>query len=136
MKEKELPFRDGSTLSRYQHSAFLLIAQLLLLLLYAIFDGGHSERVMLSILGTLILVLVVWVIFRSPAVNWVAWVLAVPALILSLSTVSSDNPTLLILASFFEGGLYFYAAGGLIAYMLGDYRVTKDELFAAGVTYT
>jgi hypothetical protein len=32
--------------------------------------------------------------------------------------------------------LSFYAAGSLIAYMLGDRRVTTDELFAAGATFT
>jgi hypothetical protein len=31
---------------------------------------------------------------------------------------------------------YFYAAGSLIAYMLEDRRVTTDELYAAGATFT
>ena len=136
MKEKELPFRDGTLLSHYHPSAWLLAAQLLLLLLYAIFDGSHFERVLISVLGTIILVLIVWVIYRSPSVNWIAWVLAVPALALSLMTIVSENSTLLAISSFLEAGLYFYAAAGLIAYMLGDYRVTTDEIFAAGATYT
>ncbi|HWQ84475.1 MAG TPA: ion channel [Anaerolineales bacterium] len=136
MKQNELPFRDGTTLSRYHPSAWLLIAQLVLLVLYASFDGSHSERVLISIAGTVILVLVVWVIYRSPAVNWIAWVLSVPALVFSLWTIVSDNSTILMLSSLFESGLYFYAAAGLIAYMMGDYRVTTDELFAAGATYT
>jgi len=136
MKEKELPFRDGTLLSQYHPSAWLLVAQMILLALYAIFDGNHSERVVISILGTIILVLIVWVIYRSPAVNWIAWVLAVPALILSLMTIGSENSTVLVISSILEAGFYFYAAGGLIAYMLGDYRVTTDEIFAAGATYT
>lgn len=136
MKEKQLPFRDGTMLSHYHPSAWLLIAQLLLLMLYAIFDGSHFERVLISIVGTIILVLIVWVIFRSPSVNWIAWVLAVPALVLSLLTISSESPTVLVLSALLEGALYIYAAVGLIAYMLGDYRVTMDELFAAGATYT
>jgi hypothetical protein len=32
--------------------------------------------------------------------------------------------------------LYFYTAGSLIAYMMEDTRVTADELFAAGATFT
>jgi hypothetical protein len=32
--------------------------------------------------------------------------------------------------------LYFYGAGSLIVYMMEDYRVTIDELFAAGATFT
>jgi len=35
-----------------------------------------------------------------------------------------------------ESVLYFYAAGSLVAYMMKDYRVTSDELFAAGATFT
>lgn len=136
MKEKELPFRDGTLLSHYHPSAWLLVAQLVLLFLYAIFDGSHFERVLISIVGTVILVLAVWVIYRSPTVNWLAWVLALPALFFSLWTINSDSSTILVLSSFFEAALYLYAAVGLIVYMMGDYQVTTDELFAAGATYT
>ena len=31
---------------------------------------------------------------------------------------------------------YFYAAAALIAYMLADHRITKDELWAVGATFT
>lgn len=136
MKEKELPFRDRTMLSHYHPSAWLLIAQLMLLFLYAIFDGSHFERVLISIVGTVILVLSVWVIYRSSTVNWLAWILALPALIFSLWTINSENSTILVLSSFFEAALYLYAAVGLIVYMMGDFQVTTDELFAAGATYT
>jgi hypothetical protein len=48
----------------------------------------------------------------------------------------SDQPRWLVWSSLFESALYFYAAGGLIAYMLHDPDVTGDELFAAGATFT
>ncbi len=32
--------------------------------------------------------------------------------------------------------LYLYAAGALIAYMLADHDITRDELFAVGATFT
>jgi Ion channel len=32
--------------------------------------------------------------------------------------------------------IYFYAAGALIAYMLADHEITRDELFAVGATFT
>ena len=32
--------------------------------------------------------------------------------------------------------LYFYAAAALIAYMLEDHEITRDELFAVGATFT
>lgn len=121
---------------RFHPSAFLLAAQLLLLLLYALFDGMHSERALLSAFGVVILALVVWVVNHSPARDWIAWVLAIPAFILSLILTSAYNPVLLAWESLLQGLLYFYAAGSLIAYMMGDYKVTTDELFAAGATYT
>jgi hypothetical protein len=47
-----------------------------------------------------------------------------------------DSPALLVTASGLEALLYLYAAGSLIAYMLSDHRVTADELYAAGATFT
>lgn len=32
--------------------------------------------------------------------------------------------------------MYFYGAGGLITYMMGDDQVTTDDLFAVGATFT
>jgi ABC-type uncharacterized transport system permease subunit len=46
------------------------------------------------------------------------------------------DPLLLVWSSLLEAALYFYAAGSLIAYMMEDRRVTTDELFAAGATFT
>ena len=43
---------------------------------------------------------------------------------------------LLPYSSAFEAVLYFYAAGALIAYMLADHEITRDELFAVGATFT
>jgi hypothetical protein len=56
--------------------------------------------------------------------------------VLSLLSVFFVNPALLIWASLLEAALYFYAAGSMVAYMMEDYRVTLDELFAAGSTFT
>jgi hypothetical protein len=91
---------------------------------------------LLGAFGVLILLLVVWVVRRSPAVNWVAWVLVIPAVVLSLLSVFFLNTRLLGLSSLFEAALYFYGAGSMVAYMMEDYRVTTDELFAAGATFT
>ena len=136
MKKHNPPNLDWRALARTHPSAFLLAAQVLSLVLYAIFDGNSNGRILLGVFGILILMLVVWVINRSPALNWIAWVLVAPAILLSLLSIFFDNPILLISSSLLEGILYFYAAGSLVAYMMKDYRVTSDELFAAGATYT
>ena len=127
---------DWRVLARTHPSAFLLAAQLVSLVLYAAFDGNSSGRALLGVFGVLILLLVVWVINRSPAITWIAWVLVAPAILLSLLSIMFVNPILLVWASLLEAALYFYAAGSMVAYMMKDYRVTTDELFAAGATFT
>lgn len=113
-----------------------MIAQLAQLLLYALFDEAHSQRAVISAISGVILILVVWVVTHSPGLNWVAWVLALPAFVLSLLSAFTPAPALVISSALLEAALYFYAAGSLIAYMMEDSRVTTDELFAAGATFT
>jgi hypothetical protein len=136
MDTKALPSVSWRGLARRHPSAFLLAAQLVSLVLYAFFDGSTNGRALLGTFGVLVLMLAVWVVRRSPALNWIAWVLVVPAIVLSLLSVFFVNPTLLIWASLLEAALYFYAAGSMVAYMMEDYRVTLDEMFAAGSTFT
>lgn len=123
-------------LSHSNPNAFLLAAQLLQLILYAAFNGLHSQRAVISAFGALLLVLVVWVVNRSPARDWIAILLAAPALVLTLLSIFVVNENLVVWSALLEGLLYFYAAGSLIVYMLNDDEVTVDELFAAGVTFT
>lgn len=124
------------TLTRTHPSAFLLAAQLLSLVLYAAFNGNSNGRALLGALGVVVLTLVVWVVDRSPAINWVAWILVAPAILLSLLSIWFADPVWLTWAALLEATLYFYAAFSMMAYMMKDYRVTSDELFAAGSTFT
>lgn len=119
-------------------SALLLAAQLLSLLLYAqIGASGTSDGRVIFGAGALVVVpLAVWVVRRSPSVNWIAWALAAPAITLSAIAIAFDRPGLIVWSSLLESALYFYAAGSLISYMLHDHIVTTDELYAAGATFT
>jgi hypothetical protein len=122
--------------TRYPPSAFLLAAQVVSLILYAAVDTNNSGRALVGAFGVLILALVVWVINRNAMLPWISWLLVAPAFVLSLLSSFVDNQTLLMWSSILEAILYFYAAGSLIVYMMEDYRVTTDELFAAGATFT
>ncbi len=122
--------------TRYPPSAFLLAAQLISLMLYAAVETNQSGRALVGAFGVLILALVVWVINRNAMMPWISWLLVVPSFALSLLSSFIFNSTLLMWSSLLEAILYFYAAGSLIAYMMEDYRVTTDELFAAGATFT
>ena len=121
---------------RIPPSGLLLAAQLLSLVLYPLMDETHSGRVLFGAIALVVVPLAVWVVNRSPAANWIAWSLAVPALLLSVAAIAFDRPMLLAISSTFEALLYFYAAGALIRYMLSDDCVSSDELFAAGATFT
>ena len=136
MKTPFTPNQFERRINRYHPSAFLLAAQLILLVLYSVFDGIAGGRAILSAAGVLVLALVIWVVMLSPSIRWIAWVLAIPAFILSLASLFDPSLNILALSALLEGILYFYTAGSLIAYMMSDKSVTADELFAAGATFT
>ncbi|OGT60323.1 MAG: Ion channel [Gammaproteobacteria bacterium RIFCSPHIGHO2_12_FULL_63_22] len=124
------------TLFHRHPSAFLLAAQLLSLVLYPTMDQSESGRVLFGLVGVVVVSLALWVVNRSPAESWIAWMLAVPAVGITVLSIALGRPELLVVSSLFESCLYFYSAGSLIAYMLHDHEVTTDELFAAGATFT
>jgi hypothetical protein len=136
MQQATLWSRPWAVLARRHPSAFLLAAQLLSLLLYPSIDDTTSGRLLFGAVALVVVPLAVWVVNRSPSVRWVAWLLAIPAMLLTVVGVLFDRPELLPFSATLEAALYFYAAGGLIAYMLHDHDVSADELFAAGATFT
>lgn len=123
-------------IARRHPSAWLLGAQLLSVLLYPALDETAAGRAAVGVFGMAVLGLALWVVQRSPLGTWLALVLAIPAVVFSLSAALLDRPALGITAQLLESLLYFYTAGALIAYMLQDHKVTRDELFAAGATFT
>jgi hypothetical protein len=122
--------------ARRHPSAFLLLVQLGGLLLYPAMENTQAGRALFGAFGILVLALALWVVNRSASINWIAWCIAVPAVVLSLLSVWAKMPGLLVYAHLLEGALYFYTAASLTAYMLQDHRVTRDELYAAGATFT
>ena len=123
-------------LVRQEPSALLLAAQLAGVLLYPFMEGSDVGRALFSVFGIGILGLVVLAVRSTRGLTWVAMLLGAPAtVLLIIQAVTRDN-SLLPYSSALEAVLYFYAAGALIAYMLEDHRVTRDELFAVGATFT
>ena len=122
--------------ARSDPSAILLAVQLAGVLIYPFAEDTHAGRALFSLLGVVILILVVLTVRRSPALTWVSILLGIPAVILLLIQAITGNDDLLPYSSAFEAVIYFYAAGAMIAYMLGDHEITRDELFAIGATFT
>jgi Ion channel len=121
--------------ARRDPSAILLAAQLAGVLLYPFMEGA-AGRALFSVFGILILALVVMAVRGSIGFHWIGPLLAIPATILLLIQAVTGSDELLPYSSALEAILYFYAAGALIAYMLADHIITRDELFAVGATFT
>ena len=116
-------------------SAVLLVVQLSGVLLYPLMEGS-AGRALFSLFGIIVLGLVVLAVRATPAFTWFAVILGAPATVLLVIQAVTDSDALLPYSSALEAILYFYAAGALIAYMLADHEITRDELFAIGATFT
>jgi len=117
-------------------SAVLLAAQLGSLLVYPLLEDDPARRALFSLLGISVLALVILAVRTSPTPTWVGLLLAGPAVVLLVTQAFSDAGWVQPWSAAFEAALYFYAAVGLIRYMVADRVVTVDELFAVGATFT
>jgi hypothetical protein len=122
--------------ARRDPSAILLAAQLAGVLLYPFMESSEVGRALFSVFGILILGLVVLAVRSTPGLTWVGVLLGLPATVLLLVQAVTGRDGLLPYSSGLEAVLYLYAAGALIAYMLADHEITRDELFAVGATFT
>jgi hypothetical protein len=123
-------------IARREPSAILLAVQLIAVLVYPFLEQGSVGRALFSVFGIAILGLVVLAVRKTPGLTWVALLLGGPATVLLLIQAITDSSDLLPYSSALEAVLYFYAAGALIAYMLEDHEITRDELYAVGATFT
>jgi hypothetical protein len=123
-------------LTRRQPSAILFASQLAAVLLYPFMEGNGVGRALVSVIGIAFLGLVVMAVRSTPGLTWVGVLFGIPATVLLLIQAVTGSDALLPYSSALEAGLYFYAAGALIAYMVEDHVITKDELWAIGATFT
>lgn len=129
------PSGFGHVLVRHP-SAVLLVVQLSGVLLYPLADTVPGGRGIFEVFGALVLALAVWSVRDSPTPTWVAIILGVSASALSVVDALSPSPTLSVVSAALHALFYFWAAGNLMAYMLADADVTRDELYAVGATFT
>ena len=113
----------------------LLAAQLAGVLLYPFMEGS-AGRALFSIFGIAILGLVLLAVRSSPRGRGSASCSRFPRACCCVIQAVTGSDDLLPYSSAIEAVLYFYAAGALIAYMLADHEITRDELFAVGATFT
>jgi hypothetical protein len=118
-------------------SAVLLVVQLLGVLVYPFISESSTGRSLISLFALVVLVLAVRAVRATPAWTWVALLVGVPVVVLTvLEALQPDNRTVLLWSSILHAAFYFYTSYGLIRYMFKDRIVTPDELFATGATFT
>jgi hypothetical protein len=117
-------------------SAGLLLIQLIGILLYPWMDTSPRGRALFGAFGLLVLGVALRAVRRTPSMTWLALVLALIVVALSVVDALTPHPALPVAIAVVESVFYFYATGSLIAYMLQDWVATTDELFAAGATFT
>ena len=117
-------------------SAVLLVVQLIGVLLYPFIEQTALGRGIFEAFGALVLIFAIWSVRDSPTPTWVAIVLAVVASTLSIADAVNHSPTLQLWSAAIHAVFYFAAAISLMTYMLSDRKVTRDELFATGATFT
>ena len=110
--------------------------QLFGILLYPWMETSPRGRAVFAAFGLLILGIALRVVRRSPWLTWLALVLAVVMVALSVAHAIAPHPALPVGIALVGSVFYLYATGSLIAYMLQDWVATTDELFAAGATFT
>lgn len=123
-------------LTRRHPSAILLMVQLAAMLLYPLLQTSSAGPLALSAFGVVVLVVTTHMVRSTPGLTWISVCIALPAIGLLVLQAAWGLHGLLPWSAALESLFYFYAAGSLIAYMLADQRATRDELFAAGATFT
>jgi len=117
-------------------SGILLAVQLVGVLVYPFMPDSGVGRVAFEAFGALVLTLAVFSVRDSRTPTWLAIALAGVASSLSIVEAFYPSITLELLSFAVHAVFYFAAAASLMMYMLEDRKVTRDELFAVGATFT
>lgn len=122
---------------RTHPSAVLLVGQLLAVLAYPFFGSSTAGRAVLGAIGTVLVLVALYAVRRTPVLAWIAALLGVPALVCNLlEPVFPHSDALLLASGLLHAPFYFYVSYGMIRYLFHDDKVTRDELFATGAAFT
>jgi hypothetical protein len=118
-------------------SAVLLAVQLIGVLVYPFMDESVVGRAALSTFALVVLFLAVRAVQATSALTWIAVLLGLPIVALTiLEVVDPTNSTVILGSSVLHAVFYFYTSVALLRYMFRDRIVTHDELWATGATFT
>jgi hypothetical protein len=131
------PVTSWYATARAHPSAVLLLVQLLGIVAYPFLDDRALGRSVFGLIGLLVLGLAVYTVRASPALTWIAGVLGLPVLVLTLlEGIHPDSEAIVLTSSIAHAVFYLYTGYALIRYMFDDHVITTDELWATGATFT
>ena len=115
----------------------LLAVQLIGVLLYPFMDESPIGRAALSTFALVVLFLAVRAVRATPALTWIAVLLGLPIIVLTILEVADPlNAQVILWSSVLHAVFYFYTTVALLRYLFVDRFVTTDELWATGATFT
>ena len=118
-------------------SGVLLAAQLVAVLAYPFLDDSTAGRATLGVLQMTVVLIALWAVRRTPALNWVAVLLGAPAMVFTvLESLEPTTGWIVLASALFHAPFYFFISYGMLRYLFHDDRVTRDELFATGAAFT
>jgi len=129
--------RDWYAAVKGHPSGVLLVAQLVAVLAYPFFGDTAGGRTAIGVFGVLVLLVAVYAVRATPALTWVAIMLGIPVVVLTVAEgFLPDHEQVRLWSSLFHAAFYGYTGYGLIRYLFDDSWVTRDEIFAVGANFT
>ncbi len=118
-------------------SAVLLGMQLVAVLAYPFLQDSAVGRAFIGVVQIGVVTIAVWAVRRTPALNWSAAFLGVPAIVFTvLEAIWPHIDWIVLVSACLHAPFYFYVSYALIRYLFHDDRVTTDELYATGAAFT
>lgn len=128
---------ETGLLVRQHPSAVLLVVQLLAVLAYPFLDESTAGRAALGVVGTVVVLIALWAVHRTPALTWLPVLFGAPALVFTvLEAFNPTDDTIVLVNALLHAPFYFLVSYGMIRYLFHDERVTRDELYATGAAFT
>ncbi len=113
------------------------MVQLGSVVLFPFIEATPVGRAALSTVGLVILFLAVRAVRATPALGWIAVVLGVPLIGLTIwEVLEPANAPVVFVSSVVHATFYLYTSVGLVRYLFRDRFVTTDELWATAATFT
>jgi hypothetical protein len=118
-------------------SAVLLGVQLVAVLAYPFLQDSALGRAVIGVVQIGVVTIAVWAVRRTPALNWTAGLLGVPAIVFTvLEAIWPHTDWVVLVSACLHAPFYFYVSYAMIRYLFHDDRVTTDELYATGAAFT